>query len=137
VEEKYKNWPTISVNEAKNGGPSQEQRNSVPLGTLAGLLDPANPNTHGNPQGSFSEFQTPKTGDCKLQDQVKTPSKKLNPRWVEALMGVPFGWVSPFPVEEESNTNRIDELRLLGNGVVPGTALKAFLTLIQQNQTTT
>jgi DNA (cytosine-5)-methyltransferase 1 len=28
--------------------------------------------------------------------------------------------------------NRTDELRLLGNGVVPATAHKAFLTLIQE-----
>ena len=80
------------------------------------------------------------TFGAKLRDGVELgepKSKKLNPRWVEALMGVPFGWVSPFEVTEETNTNRVDELRLLGNGVVPGTALKAFITLKQQNQTTT
>jgi site-specific DNA-cytosine methylase len=31
-----------------------------------------------------------------------------------------------------SGDNRTDELRLLGNGVVPATAIKAFLTLIKQ-----
>jgi hypothetical protein len=31
-----------------------------------------------------------------------------------------------------SGDNRIDELRLLGNGVVPATATRAFLTLIKE-----
>jgi hypothetical protein len=31
-----------------------------------------------------------------------------------------------------SGDNRTDELRLLGNGVVPATATRAFLTLIKQ-----
>jgi hypothetical protein len=39
-------------------------------------------------------------------------------------MGIPVGWVHPRNVR-----NRTDELRLLGNGVVPQTAAKAFVTL--------
>lgn len=45
----------------------------------------------------------------------------LNPRWVETLMGLEVGWVA--------SGNKIDELRLLGNGVVPQTAERAFLML--------
>ena len=51
---------------------------------------------------------------------------KLNPRWVAQLMGVPTDWV--YPAEDERN--RTDELRMLGNGVVPATAAKAFVTLL-------
>jgi site-specific DNA-cytosine methylase len=54
--------------------------------------------------------------------QVKATGK-LNPRWVECLMGVPVGWVKC------EDGNRTDELRALGNGVVPATAEKAFRTL--------
>ena len=42
---------------------------------------------------------------------------KLNPDWVEQSNG---------------SSNRVDRLRLLGNGVVPATAAKAFVTLIQR-----
>jgi site-specific DNA-cytosine methylase len=57
---------------------------------------------------------------------------KLNPRWVETLMGVPVGWTSPEPVGPTKCTNRTDELRLLGNGVVPATAELAFRTLLSR-----
>ena len=55
---------------------------------------------------------------------------KLNPDWVESLQGVPKGWTqlsNALPGE-----NRIDRLRLLGNGVVPATAEKAFITLLSR-----
>lgn len=54
---------------------------------------------------------------------------KLNSRWVECLMGVPFGHVSIEPVTPTTCTNRTDELRLLGNGIVPATAMVAITTL--------
>jgi len=68
---------------------------------------------------------------------------KLNPRWVEVLMGLPVGWVMPSctaPVQPgtpagdlaTASDNRHDELRLLGNGVVPATATVAFLTLLSR-----
>jgi hypothetical protein len=49
---------------------------------------------------------------------------KLNPRWVEQLMSVPVGWT-----QLAGEEHRIDELRLLGNGVVLQTAEKAFRNL--------
>jgi hypothetical protein len=58
---------------------------------------------------------------------------KLNPRWVETLMGLDVGWVMPDTVEDAdlhtACTNRTDELRLLGNGVVPDCASRAFIVL--------
>jgi hypothetical protein len=30
-----------------------------------------------------------------LHRQVNTPTGKLNPRWVETLMGLPIGWTMP------------------------------------------
>jgi hypothetical protein len=93
-------------------------------------------------------------------------SGKLNPRWVEALMGLPIGWTMPScgqpianhvhvvtmssagNVEDTTQTahvrahiatmidSRIDELRLLGNGVVPATAALAFTTLLNEQRNT-
>ena len=72
----------------------------------------------------------------------------LNPDWVEQLMGVPLGWTSltgtntdwtygwhdgswelGIPRVVESIEDRVDRIRLLGNGVVPATAAKAWTTL--------
>jgi site-specific DNA-cytosine methylase len=63
---------------------------------------------------------------------------KLNPRWVETLMGLPIGWVNP----EIENLNsaahytdvyhRESELRMLGNGVLPATVAKAYKTLTEE-----
>jgi hypothetical protein len=67
--------------------------------------------------------------------QVDLPTAipgKLNPRWVEALMGVPPGWCSPLPVTDTTTTSRTDELRLLGNGVVPAQAERAILHLLDR-----
>ena len=59
---------------------------------------------------------------CDLNSQA---GGKLNPKWVCQLMGIPTDWVYP----SEDERNRTDELRMLGNGVVPWTAAKAFVTL--------
>lgn len=86
----------------------------------------------------------------------------LNPRWVETLMGLPVGMAMPscsqpivnpasvagsqFAQDAQTTTqtahalgqiatmieSRDDELRLLGNGVLPQVSAKAFLTLINE-----
>lgn len=58
---------------------------------------------------------------------VSQPIMKLNPRWVEQLMGLPVGWVKPC----EEYSNRTDELRMLGNGVVPVQCTRAVFLLIE------
>lgn len=55
---------------------------------------------------------------------------KLNASWVEQLMGLPVGWTRLSNVDEKSQ--RVDRLRLLGNGVVSQTAEKAFITLYKE-----
>jgi DNA (cytosine-5)-methyltransferase 1 len=48
---------------------------------------------------------------------------KLNPRFVGWLMGLPEGWI------EIPGAARVDQLRALGNAVIPATAELAFRTL--------
>ena len=109
-------WPTASARDwkdttgcsldATNPDGSHRNRRDRLVGAiaaeLAGQHDRANRSTTGKSQG-------------------------LNPDWVCQLMGIPVGWVHP-----EGVRNRTDELRMLGNGVVPQTAAKAFTTLIQR-----
>lgn len=144
-------WPTITVNESKNSeGKSQWNRNSPPLGTFVhGQLNRANPSTNGKSQGSANNWPTPRAnkvhpeisennrhqlanrGKSNLEEDIAghcgNATGKLNPDWVCQLMGVPVGWVNP-----EGVRNRTDELRMLGNGVVPQTAAKAFVTLSER-----
>jgi len=77
-----------------------------------GQAAPANPSTHGSRQGLWVDWRTPGASDgeggvmemregCagkyKLRDHAADGNKsaKLNPRWVETLMGLPIGWVMP------------------------------------------
>lgn len=84
-----------------------------------------------------------------LADAVRatTDSKALNPDWVEKLMGVPPGWTAldgnsnewqnnwsgdwegDTPRTTDVKKNRISRIRMLGNGVVPATAAKAWTVL--------
>jgi hypothetical protein len=45
--------------------------------------------------GSQTERTTAGGGLRKLEDQTQTQTGKLNPRWVETLMGLPVGWTMP------------------------------------------
>jgi hypothetical protein len=65
--------------------------------------------------------------DLTVEVKKACGSGRLNPDWVCTLMGLPVGWVS---VNDEGK-NRIDELRLLGNGCVPQTVEVAFRTLLK------
>jgi hypothetical protein len=95
-----------------------------------------------------------RTPSNSLNDKVNYCEKKvahLNPDWVEQLMGLPLGWTAldgtsnewqygwhdgsweaDIPRVVESCDDRVDRIRLLGNGVVPATAAKAFITLTEE-----
>jgi len=116
----YSFWPTIRVKQAEDCQ-SERNRRSPSLDSMAkqhGQAAPANPNTHGNHRELSAAVQnpqwaTPQTRDNRsggaerwddpnrsrnLNDQIATVTKqnaKLNPRWVETLMGLPVGWVMP------------------------------------------
>ena len=151
-------WPTAKARDWKdtmgcsldavNPDGTHRNRRDRLVGAIAaemsGPAAPVNPSTHGSRQESLAT-----TG-------------KLNPRWVETLMGLPVGWtmvscshpivfnasvammssagnveVTTRTVHAQGQTavmtdNRTDELRMLGNGVVPATAARAFVTLMEE-----
>ena len=95
--------------------PRTYEEGSIPYGPAPECRDlwPARP---GEPQHPWEE--------------PRTINGKINADWVEQLMGLPVGWTQLDGGGLEDN--RIDRLRLLGNGVVPATAEKAFKTLMRR-----
>lgn len=55
---------------------------------------------------------------------VDGPPRRLSPRFVEWLMGLPDGWVT------DTDTTRNEQLKALGNGVVPQQAAAALRHLL-------
>ena len=113
--EQVQNWPTITVNESHNTPcPSQFKRNTPPLGTavlLDGQQDQVNPNTNGKSQESWPTPRANKVHPeiteknrehlanrkkANLEEDIAghcgKATGKLNPNWVEHLMGLPAGW---------------------------------------------
>lgn len=52
---------------------------------------------------------------------------RLSPAFTEWLMGLPSGWVTATP-----GVSRTDQLRVLGNGVVPAQAAHALDLLTRE-----
>jgi hypothetical protein len=116
-------WPTPTVQDAENnGGPSQQERNSPPLNAMVsarptprasdgehgGRVTPRKSREGGNlieavaaslwaTPTSHERTHTPRIVDHgeQLANQV---AGRLNPVWVEALMGLPPGWVTDGPL---------------------------------------
>ena len=111
-------WPTSNARDWKDSitgthPPSRPNLSEQTLGQAVsvahGQAAPANPNTLGSRQGLWA---TPATRDTQgprgkaaqerkgnpmdtLPNQLMTTGGKLNPRWVETLMGLPIGWTMP------------------------------------------
>jgi hypothetical protein len=107
--DKPQNWPTARARDWKDTpgcAPSKIGDVSLPR-KVYGLQDPAKPNTNGKSQGS-QQWPTPRVGgQDESQETLQArgrsgslPAKaapnpssaKLNPNWVEQLMGLPVGW---------------------------------------------
>ena len=112
-----KNWPTPTARDHKSPISAEKFSNSRPLNEVVYLNGPPaqdNPNMNGKNQESW---RTPAASDgeggvktiksihgdpapkIKLRDHVnhnigQTSKSKLNPAWVEQLMGIPTGWTA-------------------------------------------
>jgi hypothetical protein len=103
-------WPTSSTRDHKGGYSGGRIRNgkismdtldvAVQAHTEGGLADQGNRNTVGSRQESWATA-TVSTGAHRQKDGSMIPKLdsqvggKLNPRWVETLMGLPVGWTMP------------------------------------------
>ena len=149
-----KMWLTPQVQDSKHSGTNSSENgqrdllvNQVNWPTPRALED-----KDCGPVGSKSQLHMEKRSYlcAKVKDQ-KRPAGQLNPNWVEQLMGVPPGWTAldgtsnewhygwhdgsweaGIPRVTEGCPDRVDRIRLLGNGVVPQTAAKAWRVLEEQ-----
>jgi hypothetical protein len=122
--EMVQNWATPRANErdgtrTPNGNPAKD---GIPLGMQARQWGTPTARDHksgrGNEQREYKEL-TPMV--------ERRQSGKLNSRWVETADG-PADWLDDAELYTTCD-NRTDELRLLGNGVVPAVAERAFRLL--------
>lgn len=83
-------WPTIRASDGEKGGPNM-------AGSKGDLMLPsAVTQQWGTPRQSMAQDKDKDMGKSRLGEQVQSKhSGKLNPRWVETLMGLPIGWTTP------------------------------------------
>jgi len=88
-------------------------------------------NSNGNEQqGNGSMSQLGRRFNTQLEMRLQRPphtldlNNKLNPQFVEYMMGLPKGWVTDLDI------SRSQQLKILGNGVVPQQAFRAIEQLM-------
>jgi len=118
------NWPSPRASDDKNPN-CVVSSSRIKRPDIMNLPEKVGSKNWPTPRGQ--KISSPDT--CgKVPDELK--GKRLNPDWVEQLMGLPVGWTQLSGAKP--GENRIDRLRLLGNGVVPQTAEKAFRVLLKK-----
>jgi hypothetical protein len=91
-----KAWTTPQAQDSKHSG-----TNPSPNGKRDLLVNQAGKAwrtpSASDGEGGVMEMREAEAGKYKLRDHVADGVKtaKLNPRWVETLMGVPIGWTMP------------------------------------------
>jgi DNA (cytosine-5)-methyltransferase 1 len=104
------------------------------IGNMSGLSSRSNPRSIGNTDYQYqshnrkvSRLGRRFTPRCEMHMQATPPpldQGKLNPVFVEYMMGLPGGWVT------DTGLSRTQQLKMLGNGVVPQQAEYALELLL-------
>jgi hypothetical protein len=128
-------WATPSTMEHLPSGVSQSYKESLTgrRKKSSNLRDQVWPTPQVGGQDERADTRIARGRDLNLPAKatLDQPKGYLNPSWVEQLMGLPKGWTQLSSAEAESD-NRVPRLKLLGNGVVPQCAAKAFAILFNQ-----
>jgi len=106
-------WPTPIAKDWKGCGNAVQRKDgkhrldTLEAVVMFGLPAPANPSTDGSRPESWATpimgdshlASTPEVAQKRIEEGKVTLSRqnpgKLNPRWVETLMGLPIGWTMP------------------------------------------
>jgi hypothetical protein len=98
-------WPTTQTSDSKGAASPHRRSHRVQLRDVEtgyGRAAPANPSTAGSHPESWATPEAKNHVGYQLSaDGTKWPrlgsqvAGKLNPRWVETLMGLPVGWTMP------------------------------------------
>lgn len=116
--------PIPTTQDAKNnGGPSQFDRNTLPLNTQVLTLD----------WGKFEpairrwEETIDRPAPAPTKPDGKDGNHRLSAEFTEWMMGLPAGWIT----DPEIGLTRNEQLKACGNGVVPQQAELALRILLQ------
>jgi hypothetical protein len=82
-------WATPKASDPQHAGPNN--KGGIPLGDQARRAE-----QWGTPRCSMAQDKQEDSGKHRLGEQIQHGTAgKLNPRWVETLMGLPIGWTMP------------------------------------------
>jgi hypothetical protein len=95
-----KGWPTPNAADSLQGGTTQGNRKDPNLSiAVRGPAVPASSSTDGSRPELWATPRNMTGGTCRNgiehSDLNSQAGGKLNPRWVETLMGLPVGWTMP------------------------------------------
>ncbi|MFD3340051.1 DNA cytosine methyltransferase [Streptomyces anthocyanicus] len=120
--------PTPKASDGPHGGPNQrDAKGNYYLPGQAVRLDERWVSTDGTDYGPAIrrwERVTGRAAPCPTEPGTRG-NRRLSPAFAEWLMGLPAGWVTAVP-----NIPRKEQLKILGNGVVPQQAQHAYALLL-------
>jgi DNA (cytosine-5)-methyltransferase 1 len=124
--------PDPTTADTKSGPDSGGQPRSQHVCTTADTrserarMEASDPGGQGRQPAADSERALVRPGDGP-SDAEGARTRRLNPRFVEWMMGLPDGWVT------DTGVSRTAQLKILGNGVVPQQAAAAWHMLGQRS----